>query len=140
MGLLRRLFLGSGRFPEDLRAELIAEGPAVLEEGLGGSITFRHFRAPRKRTNWQRVGISGAIAASDRRLVIWGARCKQVDVPFADPRFAGLEVAAERPGRLLIAYRAEEFSDERSGRVEIRLRCPNAGHVAELLERPSIPR
>ena len=140
MGLLRRLFLGSGKLPDDLRASVLAEGPSVLEDGLTGSITYRHYRAPGKRTNWQKVGIAGAIAVTSRRLVVWGGRSKQIDVPFTDPRFAQFEIAAERPDRLLLAYDAEAFSDARSGRVEIRLRCPNAGQVAEQLERPSIPR
>lgn len=140
MGVLRRLFLGSGRLPEDLRTELLAEGPSVLEEGLYGSITYRHYRAPGKRTNWQKVGIAGAIAVSDRRFLVWGGRSKQVDVPLADQHLRQLEIGLDGPDRLLVAYKAEDFSEERSGRVEIRLRCPSAPEVVELLERPSIPR
>lgn len=140
MGLLRRLFLGSGRLPEPLRGELIAAGPSILEEGLYGSITYRHYRAPRKRTNWQKVGIAGAIAVTDRRFVVWGNRSKQVDVPLADQHLSRLEIGLDGADRLLVAYAAEDFSDDRSGRVEIRLRTPQATQIAELLERPSVQR
>jgi hypothetical protein len=140
MGLLRRLFLGSGRFPEDVRTTLVAEGPSVLEEGLAGSITYRHYRAPGTRSNWRKVGITGAIAVTDRRLVVWGGRDKQIDIPLGDERFAQLEISLDPPDRVLFACDAETFSDSRSGRVEIRLRCPRAAQVVEQLERPSIHR
>ena len=41
----------SGRLPEGLRAELMAEGLVILDENLQGSITYRDYRTPSEYTN-----------------------------------------------------------------------------------------
>jgi hypothetical protein len=40
-----RLLLGSGRLPAQIRAELAHDDVVLLEEGLVGSVTRRHYRA-----------------------------------------------------------------------------------------------
>jgi hypothetical protein len=74
MKLLRRLLLGSGRFPEELGTALRAEGFEVLEEGLPGSVTFRDYRAPGKRYSLRKVAVNGSIALTARRIVVWYGR------------------------------------------------------------------
>jgi hypothetical protein len=122
MGLLRRVFLGSGELPGDLRSAVAEEQPLVLEEGLAGSVTYRRFRAPGEYAGWRKDAVSGAIAVTGRRLVVWAARFKHIDVPHGHPLRAGIEVAAERPDRICIAYDAGAGKPLRSGRVEVRLR------------------
>jgi hypothetical protein len=136
---LSRLFLGAGRFPGDLRAELEAERIEQIEEELFGTITLRGYRAPRERSSVSKQAFRGAIAITRRRLVVWsGSRAAkpwygmQVNVGFEDPRYRSLEIAAEHRGeRLLIATNLEEYSDDRSGRFEIRFRTPRATELAE---------
>ena len=131
--LLRRLLTGSGRLPPDLRAELVAEQPLLLEEGLPGSITLRHYRAPGQRAGWKKRAISGAIAVTPHRLVVGVGGRKNVDIPLTHPRRSALTVVAETPDRVCIAYDAGAFDDTRSGQVEVRLRTPQAPRIAALL-------
>jgi hypothetical protein len=135
MGFLRRLLFGSGRLPKMVRDQIQGEDLLLLEEGLGGSITYRHYKAPGKRARLKKVGISGAICITDRRLLVWGARGKLVDVPFDDERFAAIEVEAEEPDRALFAWEAGLFHDNRSGRVEVRLHPVQATQVVVLVKR-----
>lgn len=133
MNPLRRLLLGSGRLPDELRTALAAEGVRLLDEGLPGSVTYRHYRAPGRRSNWRKEATSGAIAVSARRLVVWAERHRHIDVPLDHPLRDAIEVDVERPDRILFAYDAGAFDSARSGRVEVRLRTAQAGRIAELL-------
>jgi hypothetical protein len=135
---LSRLFLGKGRLPADLRAELEGEGIQQLAEELFGTITLRGYKAPHERSSTSKQAFRGAIAITRKRLVVWsGSRMAapwfgtQVNVAFDDPRYRSLEISAERNDRLLIATRLEEFHPDRSGRFEIRLRTPKAVELAE---------
>jgi hypothetical protein len=130
---LRRLLLGSGRLPAQLGATLALEGLLVLDEGLPGSITFRHYRSRGRRWPWRSEPISGSVAVTARRLVVWAGRSKHIDVPLLHPALAAIEVAVDRPGRVCFAYDAGAFDGSRSGRVELRLRTSQASRVAELL-------
>lgn len=128
-----RLLLGSGRLPEQIRAELAAGGIVLLEEGLTGSVTYRRFRAPGQRANWRKQAVTGAVAVGADRLVVWAGHFRHIDVPLAHPVRAAIEVRAERPDRVCFAYDAAATSPDRSGRVEVRLRTPRAEHIVRLL-------
>jgi hypothetical protein len=76
--------------------------------------------------------VAGAVCVTDRRLLVWGARGKLVDLPRDDQRFGAIEVSAEEPDKVLFAWEASLFHDNRSGRVEVRLRPVQAERVVEL--------
>jgi hypothetical protein len=121
--MLRNLVRG-GRFPESYYELLNAEGIALLEEDVKLAITYGRRR---------RLAMRGAIAITERRLAVWGSRGKQIDVPFADPKFAALEVCADLDDGLLIAFDASALDERQSGRVEMRLRVADAERVAQTL-------
>jgi hypothetical protein len=130
---LRRLLLGSGKVPVQLRAELVTEGLILLEEGLDGSITYHNYRAQGRFSGWRKVGIAGAVALTGRRLVVWGNGSRQIDVPLDSPLRSALTVSLEVPETLCFAYDASAFNADRSGTVEVRLRSPAATTVMELM-------
>jgi hypothetical protein len=132
---LRRALLGSGQLPVELRAALAAEKALVLEEGLTGSVTFRNYRAPHQHTGLRKDAVSGAIAVTSQRFVVWAGRYKHIDVPHYHPLRAAIEVTAERPDRVCFAYNPGAANPALSGRVEVRLRTAQASRVAELLDR-----
>ena len=119
--MLGRLLLGGGTLPDALRAELVAEGLDQEEEGLRGTVTYRHYRAPRRRSSWRRQWIRAALAITDRRLLVAIRGRPFVNVPWDDPRLREMELAVE-DDRLLIAFDPGLFDERRSGRIELRLR------------------
>jgi hypothetical protein len=119
--MLGRLLLGGGTLPDDLRAQLTAEGLDQEEEGVRGTITYRHYRAPRRRSSWRRQWIRAALAITDRRLLVAIRGRPVVDVPWDDPRLERMEIAVE-DDRLLIAFDPGLFDEGTSGRIELRLR------------------
>ena len=114
-----------GRFPESYYELLNAEGIALLEEDVRIAISYGRTR--------RRLAMRGAIAITERRLAIWGTRGKQIDVPFADPKYGQLEIAADLDDGLLIAFDASALDETQSGRVEMRLRVTDAERVAQTL-------
>ncbi len=135
MNPFKRLFFGSGRLPKMVRDQLAGEDVLLLAEGLTGTITFRKYRAPGKRSRLKKVGVAGAVCVTDGRLLVWGARGKLVDIPFGDERFASIEIEAGEPDEVLFAWEASLFHDNRSGRVEVRLHPVQAEHLVELATR-----
>jgi len=141
MGLLRHLFLGDGRLPADYRGQLSAEGFLLVEEDLGGTLTYRNYRAPGRRANLDKLAISGAIAVTRQRVVIWlsggrpGLGGKHMDVPLDDPRLRGIEVTADGTEKVRLAYDPHQFNPDTSGRVEVRLKTPKAAEIVALLNR-----
>ena len=132
MNPLRRFLTGSGRLPDPLRAELANEGFVILEEGLPGSVTYRHLRAPGRRANWRRDAVSGAIAITTRRLVVWTGRVKQIDVPLRHPLRQAIQVSLDKPGQICFVHHAET-NPQVSGQFEVRLRTTQAERIAEFL-------
>ena len=118
--MLGRL-LGGGRLPEDLRAELVAEGLDQQEEGVRGTVTYRHYTAPHRRSGWRRQWIRAALAITDRRLLVAIRGRPFVNVPWDDPRLERMELGVE-DDRLMIAFDPGLFDERTSGRIELRLR------------------
>lgn len=133
MNPLKRLFFGSGRLPKMVRDQIEGEDVLLLAEGLSGTITFRKYKAPGKRSNLRKVGVAGAVCVTDKRLLVWGARGKLVDVPREDERFGAIEVSAETPEKVMFAWEASLFHDNRSGRVEVRLHPVQADQAVTLV-------
>jgi hypothetical protein len=133
---LRRVFLGSGRLPDDLRTSLAAEGVVLLEEGLSGSITYKNYRSPRFVATWRKVAFTGAIAITGQRFVVAASRGgKPVDVPLTHELRKAVTVRTDGPDRVLFSVDPSAFDAQKSGTVEVRLRTPRAPEVAALLNR-----
>jgi hypothetical protein len=130
VGLFTRLNKRMGALPEPLRAEGQAEGVVLIEEGVVGHVTYRHYRAPRHRYGYARKGTGFALVLTQKRLLVVTGRYRHIDVPWAAPQMAALVFSAE-DGALKIAYDAAKFHPDRSGSVEIVLYCAQPEQVLE---------
>src|SRR5690349_20089260 len=93
----RLLGLGNGKLSPRLRAELEAEGLVLVEEGLGGSLRYDHFKAPGRRFHGKVAAERFGLGISEERFAVYcrSGRVKLVDSPFTNPRFQAVEIAAE---------------------------------------------
>ena len=117
---LYRLFK-IGNIPAGLRTKLEEEGIVLLDEGIGGTITYQNFRAPGRAYAWKKSGISGAVALTNVRFVAFAYGRQVINVPWNDPRRKQLRVTCEASERLLIAFDPVIFHADWSGTVEVRL-------------------
>lgn len=114
-------FLGVGGVPNQLRRRLESEGVIVLDEGIGGTITYRDFRAPGKAYHLKESWFSGAMALTKVRFVAFAYGSQIVNIPWDDPRRQELQVTCEDEEHLLVIFDPAIFHDDWSGTVEVRL-------------------
>ena len=124
---------GPGHLPAEVRDQLTAEGLRVLTEDLAGSMTYRRYRAPGQRIHRRTIGIRGAVAVSQRRLLVWAAGAKRVDMPFVNPLWDAVEVSVDHEDWLHITIDVGAFHHDRSGRIAWRLHTREATTIAGML-------
>ena len=127
IGALRRWRERRGRLPDELRAELEAEGLELLEERVEATVIYRGYEVPGQRP---RSGVQKglvALALTERRLVVHGTSGIRLDVP------RGAAVTTEGPGEVRLTYDAATANPPRSGEIELRLQTPRADAVRATL-------
>jgi hypothetical protein len=129
-GALRRWWARRYRIPEDLRAELEAEGIELLEEGIEASIVYRGYTVPGQRPRSGHQSPTTSLALSARRLVVRGTLGTRLDV---ERGADWLAVSLEAPDRLRLAYDAAAAHPGRSGEVEMTFTTPRAAEIQQRL-------
>ena len=136
MKFLLKPLLGDGSLTPELRAALESEGLVLLEEGLGGSVRYSHFKAPGKSFNGKVTPVRIGLAISEERFVLYcrSGRTNLIDTPFSSPRMEMLDVSLLGDDKVacLIDYDRGDVPDV-SGQVTIRAKTPNAPAIAEEL-------
>jgi hypothetical protein len=123
--LLYRLF-GVGKIPAQWRATMESEDIVLMDEGIGGTVTYRDFRSPGRRASWKKSAFSGAIALTRTRLLALQFGNPVINVPLDDQRLRQMQFSGEGADRILIAFNANLFHDDWSGTIEYRFRTPEA--------------
>jgi len=129
--ILYRLF-GLGRLPRPMVPVLEREGIVLRDEGIGGSITFRKFRAPGRRSRYRRNWFSGSLVVTELRFAAFAYSKPLINLPVEPAQLSKLEGSLEKDGAVLcVAFEASVFQDDASGRVECRFRTPRARSYLE---------
>ena len=131
MGFLHRFLTGDVLEEHELSAAE-AEGIELHVRKAKVSVAYDNYRAPGKRFNGKRQLSSGGVLVTSRRVVLWAAGVRQLDLAREDLPSPALEVSAE-PDVLQVAFAAESFHPDRSGQVRVRLWTSEAQRVATLL-------
>ena len=58
-----------GEIPKNVRSQINREGIVLQEEGIGGSVTFKKFRAPGKYYGWRKNWFSGSIVLTKKHFL-----------------------------------------------------------------------
>jgi hypothetical protein len=98
-----------------------------------GSVTYRNYHRPGKRTSLEKRLAFWTIAVTRQRLVVREGRRPMVDIPWADPKATQLHCAVDGD-RLLIRFDAGVFRADSGGTVEIRARCADPQSVLTLID------
>lgn len=131
--LLYRLF-GVGSMPQRWRTTVESEGIIVFDEGVRGSVTYRDFRAPGKRFSWRKVAFSGSIALTKNRLLGLQYGNPAINIPLDDARLHQMQFSVEGGDTLLVAFNANLFHNDWSGKIEYRFRTLEARALLENLD------
>lgn len=128
-------FFGAGKLPQKLREKLEAEEIVLLDEGIGGSITYENFRAPGKASNWKRSIFTGAVVLTKTRFVGLAYVRPVINLPYDDPRLPAVQVTLPEPEVLSVAFDAATFHDDWSGSIECRFKTAHAQQIRDALMR-----
>jgi hypothetical protein len=132
-------WFGLGGIPAPLMSELKAEGMIVCDEGVKGSVTYRDFSAPGKRSSWRRQGFAGSIALTRLRLVGLANANFLINVPLTDERLQAIHFTVESNGAFCATFDASLFHNDWSGTIEYRFKTPEAQRLVELLQSAAPP-
>ncbi len=124
---------GFGKVHEPLLNELKSEGIVVLDDGIRSTITYINFRAPGRYSNWKRRWFSGAVALTEKRLVLQQYSKPVIDLELSDKRFQKLKISLESEDTLLFEFEPELFLENSSGQIEWRCRTPQAKAFIEAI-------
>lgn len=130
--LLHRTF-GWGRIPKRYSSTLHDEGIILLDEGIGGSITLKKFKAPGRYHSWKRSWFTGCIVLTERTFAAFALMRPLVFVPLVDKRLSELRCSVEERITLLVIYDASLFDERQSGIVECRFKTAKAQSFLEQL-------
>jgi hypothetical protein len=136
--LFYRLF-GLGKIPAPLMSELKSEGIVLIDEGVKGSVTYRNFSAPGRRSNWRRQWVTASIVLTNQRLVGLTYSSLAINVPLADDRIHAMNIHQEKGGALCVAFDVSLFHADWSGTIEYRFKTPEASRLVELLQSAASP-
>ena len=117
--LLYRLFK-AGRIPKDAVSQIRIEGVVLSDEGIGGSITFRNFRAPGQYSSWRRSWFSGSLVLTRKHFLAFRYSKPIIGVAWDDDRIKKLNCSLENKNTLCIQFDAATFHEDWSGEMEIR--------------------
>ena len=130
--LLHRLF-GWGKIPKKYAPTLHGEGIVLLEEGIGGSITLKKFRAPGRYHSWKRNWFTGCLVITEKTFAAFTLWKPVIFVPLKDERFSELKCSVEKNDILFITFDASAFNEKWSGTIECRFKTPKARLFLERL-------
>jgi hypothetical protein len=129
IGRLKGWWASRGGLPDDLRAELEAEGLELVEERMEGRVTYRGYEAAGQRPTTGDQPTIASLALTPKRLVVRGTSSVRLDAP---PGPVVSEVTDD--GELLLKYEAGDIYPSRSGSVEMLLRTPRAAEIHARLQ------
>jgi hypothetical protein len=137
MSFFAKLLLGNGKLRPQLLAAVESEGVVTLEEGLPGSVRYRHFKAPGRRHHGKVTPERIALAITEQRLVVYcrSGRAKLIDSVFSDPRWTAAEISVKGDDTVSIRIDYDRLDVPRvSGQIEIRAKTPSAANIVEQLQ------
>ena len=136
--LLYRLF-GLGGIPQGAVDQIEKEGVVLQDEGIGGSVTFKRFRAPGKHYGWRRNWFSGSVVLTRKHFLAFKYSQPIIGVSWCDEKFKELNVWLEDENTLCVGFEASTFQEDASGEVEVRLSTPLARELLKQIEHPETP-
>jgi hypothetical protein len=128
-GFIKRMRERRGTMPDNVRAELEAEGLELLEEKIPTSIIYRHYIVPGQRPTSGEQNTILAVGLTPKRLALRGTGNFLLDAKRGPVRSEVPE-----PGKLVLRYQAGDIYPTRAGEVEMTLDTPRAEDIHARLQ------
>lgn len=90
------------------------------DEGTGGWLIFRNFKAPGKRFRYRMQGFSCFLALTNVRLGSYAYGKPIINVPIRDLRIAEIHSELTKPDKLELSFDSWKFHADREGMITVR--------------------
>lgn len=124
---------GIGKIHESVISHLESEGIIASDEGIKATITYKNFRAPGRYSNWKRRWMTGAVALTEKRLILQQYSQPVINVLLNEERLKKIKVSLETEDVLLLKFSPDLFLEFSSGEIEWRCYTPQAKIIADYL-------
>lgn len=114
-------FFKIGGIPKKLRPVLESEGILVCDEGIGGWVIMKDFRAPGKRFRHRIAGFSGFLVITHKRVIAYVFWKPVINVPVDDPRVFELKSELVGPDLIELSFESSAFDSKWQGRFVLSL-------------------
>lgn len=121
-------------FPPDGQLLIAHDTNIWMEERLKGSIVYRNFKTPNRRSNYLLDRFVGSLAVTDQRIVGYARQKRQVNVPFTDKRIQEMKFSVEENDTLKISLDAGLFQPDWSGTIEYKFQTASAQNLVTRIE------
>lgn len=126
-------FFGLGKIPKPLRRTLEAERIEVSDEGIGGWIVYKNFKAPGKRFYRRMKGFAGFLVVTRKRVIAYAFRSRMMNIPLDDPKLEAVSITLPNPERIEFSFESSVFHPDRSGEVTLRFNTSQAETFYDIL-------
>jgi hypothetical protein len=119
-------FFKVGGIPKPQRPVIESEGIIVCDEGIGGWMLMKDFRAPGKRFKRRMDCFTGFLAVTQKRIVSYLYGKPILDLDINDPNVAAIKAALLKPNQIELSFESSIFHPEWSGLIHLRYNTSKA--------------
>ena len=126
--ILHKIF-GLGKIPKRMRPAIEQEGIVLIDEGIGGSIKFKNFRAPGRRYSRKYSWFTGAIVLTQKRFAaftFYPFFNPIINVPLDAVQLNKLDCSLKKETTLCVLFDPSDFREGWSGTIKCSFSTPQA--------------
>ena len=110
------------------------EGVVLSDEGIGGSVTYKKFRAPGKYYGWKRSWFSGSIVLTREHFLAFKYSKPIIGIAWDNNHIKKLNCLLEKDNILCVEFDVSAFQKNCSGDIEVRFSTPLASAFLEKIQ------
>jgi hypothetical protein len=132
--ILYRLFKVGG-IPKTLRSVIESEEIVVCDEGIGGWMLMKDFRAPGKRFKRRMDNFVGFLVITQKRILSHLYGKPILDILLDDPKVSAIQTELTNPNQLELSFESSLIQENWSGRITLRYNTPKAKEFYGILSK-----
>lgn len=115
-----------GAIPKKVQPILEHEGIVVSDEGMAGWFITKDVKGPGKRYYHRLESFSGWLAVTNKRVLCYSYRKRQINISVDDPKIACIHIATSSNETLSISFESSVFRDGWEGPIEFKFKTEKA--------------
>ena len=124
-----------GQIPKNYLSQIQREGVVLKDEGIGGSVTYRNFRAPGRYHGWKRSWFTGSIVLTREHFLAFKYSETIIGLAWNESHINQLNCSLDNENTLAVSFDASVFQNDCSGQITVRFSTLLAREILENIQR-----